>query len=190
MRERAEQTGRRQAEVDARLSLQQRLCVGADPWESYDLPAEALGAARAFNRLVVWEAEADGFARVYFLTGSALGLADGDRRPLIGTRAGLVCGATTGDLAWSQSYNASFNGSLNPANGALSLSGALSGSDGSSWRYCRTNGGPTACPAWGAGPYSFPVRLTGTVDRASQAGRGTLMVSNINLPTSDDWSSN
>jgi CheY-like chemotaxis protein len=88
LRERAEQAVRRQTELDALLSLQRRLCSGADRWESYELLAEALGAARAFNRLVVWEAEPDGFARARFLSGDALGLADGERRPLMGTLAG------------------------------------------------------------------------------------------------------
>jgi hypothetical protein len=125
--------------------------------------------------------------RLDFNTGSASGTLRGSGS---GTRAGLRCGANTGDLVWSQSYSASLSGSLNPATGAVSLSGTLSGSDGSSWRNCRTNGNPTACPVWGAGPYAFPVRLTGTVDRAIRAGRGTITVSNINLATSGTWSSN
>jgi signal transduction histidine kinase len=88
LRETAQLTARHQAELDVLLVLQRRLCGGEEPWEAYPLLADLFRSACAYDRLVVWQVEPDGFGQASFVAGKRLGLHQGDRRPLIGTLAG------------------------------------------------------------------------------------------------------
>jgi FHA domain len=103
-----------------------------------------------------------------------------------GTRS-LQCGADTADLHWHETYTADFSGTVNPASGALSLTGTLTGSNDLSWSNCKYASLGPNCPLPFAGGYTNPVTLSGTVDKASHTGSGTWGVEKMIWPASGDW---
>jgi hypothetical protein len=122
---------------------------------------------------------------VDFNAGTATGTMSGGGG---GTRQ-LVCAASegTGVMQWQQDYSITFSGTLHP-DGSLTLPGKLDGSNNVSWSNCTHQGDAADCPAGYAQPYSFPVTISGTVNKTSGAGSGTWVVNAIGLPTSGDWS--
>jgi hypothetical protein len=105
-----------------------------------------------------------------------------------GTRTGLRCDTKTGDMAWQQTYTASFTGSIDQATGALSLKGTLTGTRTVTWSNCKDGDKESVCPNGNSGDYTFPVTLGGTVDKAGGTGKGTWAVPGLAVPQSGDWS--
>jgi hypothetical protein len=99
----------------------------------------------------------------------------------------LQCRDDTFDLHWHETYSADFLGTVNPASGALSLPGTLTGSNTLSWSNCKYAGLGPNCPKPFAGDYTSAVTLSGTVDKASHTGSGTWGVENSPWPASGDW---
>jgi len=102
----------------------------------------------------------------------------------------VSCSGISGQMYWLQTYQASLSGTLNPATGALSLSGTLSGNQVIKYQNCSSGGESQACPADTSPPsYSYSLTLTGTLSTAGSAG-GQITVQNIGLGTSGTWSAN
>ena len=121
---------------------------------------------------------------VNFNTGQATAVFNGGGG---GTRD-LSCSDGSGTMTWQQTYTANFSGTVDKTTGALSLSGTLNGNNNVSWSNCKNgNGDDAPCPAGYAHGYMLSVILSGTVDKASHAGKGTWDVQPIILPTSGDW---
>ena len=103
------------------------------------------------------------------------------------SKSGISCNGMTYDLACSFSYTGTFNGTIDPASGALA---GVSGPDTtiSSCQYsnCKTNGVASACPSSSNGA-SIPgsVTLTGAIDKTSLTGKGNISVC---LGCRGDWS--
>lgn len=104
-----------------------------------------------------------------------------------GTRRGLRCGSTTGDMVWQQGYSASFSGTYVPATGAVTMAGTLAGNGSHRWENCEDDGESTSCPSGDSGPYAFPIDVTGTLFVFSGTGNGTIQVRDIGLETFGDW---
>jgi hypothetical protein len=105
-----------------------------------------------------------------------------------GARTGLRCASDSYDMVWSQTYQGTFSGSLDPASGALDLRGIITGTGATAWQNCRTAGAPAACSPATNSSYSFPIALTGSADRDQARAQGRLVVNNISLVTEGEWS--
>jgi hypothetical protein len=79
----------------------------------------------------------------------------------------------TYDLTCHQTYSGTFSGSVDPASGALSLSGNASGQQTCSYRNCKQDGLEIACENQSSN-FSSPVSITGSVTQASGAGKGAI----------------
>ena len=91
-------------------------------------------------------------------------------------------------MVWSYTVSGSFNGSVDPKSGALSMSGTIKSDNPYHYENCKdTDGNGTKCPAGGAPSASLPLNVRGTVSSASRTGKGTIDVT-VSLPTSGDWS--
>ncbi|MBI3763203.1 MAG: hypothetical protein HY260_15255 [Chloroflexi bacterium] len=120
-----------------------------------------------------------------FAAGTASGTFNGGGN---GVRPGLECTGNFGDLTWDQSYSGEFSGTVD-ANGVISATGTLSGTGGGEWSNCRdSKNQPFDCPSYGHNPYSYPITLTGSVDKPAGSGSGKYVVNNVTLPTTADWS--
>jgi hypothetical protein len=111
-----------------------------------------------------------------------------------GTRPGLRCSLGTGDMRWSQSYNAtatqSFTAEQIQAGGKLSLRmiGTMSGAGNYSWSNCRSSGGASvSCPGGRGDTYSYPIKILGELDLDSQEGSGRIVVNDAPLSTKGTW---
>jgi hypothetical protein len=112
-----------------------------------------------------------------------------------GTR-GLACSnaspATTAQMDWQQNFSATFTGSFNSANGEISMSGTLDGTNNVDFRNCTSGFQEVDCQAdLGvndyAVPYQFPIALNGTYVAGKNSASGTWTVSPIVRPTSGEW---
>lgn len=83
--ESAQESARRQAEMDILLSLQRRLNTGSDLWATCGMLAEQLVQNCPYDQFTIWISEDDGYARAAFVAGKDNGVLTGDRRSLAGT---------------------------------------------------------------------------------------------------------
>jgi hypothetical protein len=118
---------------------------------------------------------------VNFGTGAASGSLNGGGSK---TTTGIVCGNMTYDMACEESYSGNFNGSVDPASGALSISGNVNGKRSCVFSNCKQFGVEFACQP-GSSVIADQATITGTVIQSSGTGNGTIQ----SCPgCSGDWS--
>ncbi|MHB8576089.1 MAG: PKD domain-containing protein, partial [Dehalococcoidia bacterium] len=105
----------------------------------------------------------------------------------------VTCNGISSTMSWMQQYTAQFGGTLDLASGRLTMSGTLTGSQIITYMNCsfsRSTNSPTpgTCPSDTQPPsYSYPITVSGIIDIRSGTGGGTIVLSNIGLPTSGTW---
>ncbi len=77
------------------------------------------------------------------------------------------------DVSCTQSYTGSFSGGLDPASGAINLSGNVTGSNACIFTNCSTDGEPMDCIN-STEAINNPLTITGTIYKDSGTGHGTL----------------
>jgi hypothetical protein len=116
-----------------------------------------------------------------FGTGTANGTLKGGGSKIT---TGIVCGALTYDMSCQETYSGSFSGSVDPASGALSMSGNVTGNRACTFSNCKQYGIEFACEP-GSSPIADPITITGTVIQSSGTGKGPIQ----SCPgCSGDWS--
>ena len=118
---------------------------------------------------------------VNFGTGAANGTLTGGGSS---TRTGLVCGAMKFDVTCNLSYTGGFSGAVDPASGAFSMRGNVSGSQSCTFSNCSQDGVEFACSP-GSSTIADSLTITGTVFQSSGAGNGALQTC---AGCSGDWS--
>ena len=67
------------------------------------------------------------------------------------------------------------------------MPGTLRGGENVSWKNCRAHGQSTRCPTYNSGSSTFPVTISGTIDRDRGSGQGAFRVGEIRIPAEGDW---
>ena len=100
------------------------------------------------------------------------------------------CNGVTGNFTWSQTYSGTFSGTVDRTTGALiNVTGTLTGNQSNRNFDCVDRDNKTVtCGSPPSGPYTFPIRVTGTVARDGSSARGDFAVQQINLATNASWS--
>ncbi len=111
------------------------------------------------------------------VTGTMRGKGSGSRQ--------ITCGDMSATMNWSQDYTVSFTGQV--VNDRFTASGTLSNVNRTRLTNCTQDGQAVACPAYGGGPGSLPIRLDGTYNLATGQGSGTFAVQ-VERPTTGNWS--